>query len=176
MANKREALLKMIAFFESIGKVVEADTLREIITNLHDARVVIKHGIDNNLLAAGKIPEGATTTIGNICAELGKNNESPSVIGLDALLEVVKDIRKSDCGAWLKDCNGIHSCSEGKEKRQELMRLLDKLYKAASTKRPEEGEKAIRELDKANDLINALYESGCLDLQREELVQEYLRG
>ena len=53
--------------------------------------------------------------------------------GLDALLEVVKGIRKSDCGAWLKDCNGIHSCSDGREKRQELMRLLDKLYKAAST-------------------------------------------
>ena len=96
--------------------------------------------------------------------------------GLNAMLETVKEIRKSDCGAWLKDCNGIHSCSEGREKRQELMRLLDKLYKAASTKRPEEGEKAIKELDKANDLINALYESGCLDLQREELVQEYLRG
>ena len=51
---------------------------------------------------------------------------------LDALLEVVRGIRKSDCGAWLKDCNGIHHCSEGREKRQELMRLLDKLYKAAS--------------------------------------------
>ena len=52
--------------------------------------------------------------------------------GLDAMLEVVKSIRKSDCGAWLKDCNGIHRCSDGREKRQDLSRLLDKLYKAAS--------------------------------------------
>ncbi|MCK5617050.1 hypothetical protein KAR91_85095 [Candidatus Pacearchaeota archaeon] len=56
--------------------------------------------------------------------------EVPCSEGLDALTEVVRDIRKSDCGAWLKDCNGIHRCSEGREKRQELMRLLDKLYKA----------------------------------------------
>ena len=58
--------------------------------------------------------------------------EVPCSAGLDALLEVVRAIRKSDCGAWLKDCNGIHRCSDGREKRQELMRLLDKLYKAAS--------------------------------------------
>ena len=65
-----------------------------------------------------------------------KEKEAPSSVPfngvLDALLEVVRGIRKSDCGAWLKDCNGIHHCSEGREKRQELMRLLDKLYKAAS--------------------------------------------
>ena len=60
-------------------------------------------------------------------------NEASLVTGPDALLEAVKGIRKSDCGAWLKDCNGIHRCSEGREKRQELMRLLDKLYKAANT-------------------------------------------
>ena len=58
--------------------------------------------------------------------------EVPCSTGLDTVREVVGDIRKSDCGAWLKDCNGIHHCSEGREKRQELMRLLDKLYKAAS--------------------------------------------
>ena len=58
--------------------------------------------------------------------------EVPCSVGLDALTEVVRSIRKSDCGAWLKDCNGIYSCSEGREKRQELMRLLDELYKAAS--------------------------------------------
>ena len=58
--------------------------------------------------------------------------EVPCSAGLDAMLEVVKGIRKSDCGAWLKDCNGIHRCSDGAEKRQELMRLLDRLYKAAS--------------------------------------------
>ena len=52
---------------------------------------------------------------------------------LSALLEVVKDIRKSDCGGWLKDCySGTFNCRGGVEKRQELMRLLDKLYKAAS--------------------------------------------
>ena len=48
---------------------------------------------------------------------------------LSALLDVVKDIRKSDCGGWLKDCDGLFNCRDGREKRRELMRLLDKLYK-----------------------------------------------
>ena len=54
-------------------------------------------------------------------------------VGLDDMLEVVKEIRKSDCGAWLKDCtgSGIFNCSQGAEKRQELSRLLNKLYKAS---------------------------------------------
>ena len=53
--------------------------------------------------------------------------------GLDALVEVVKEIRKSDCGLWLKDCTfKISNCSDGREKRAELSKLLNKLYKAAS--------------------------------------------
>lgn len=50
----------------------------------------------------------------------------------DAIIEAVKAIRKSDSGEWLKDCQtGVFSCSDGREKRQELMGLLDKLYEAA---------------------------------------------
>lgn len=41
------------------------------------------------------------------------------------LLGVVRDIRKSDCGAWLKPG------TDGEAKRIELMKLLDKLYKVA---------------------------------------------
>lgn len=50
---------------------------------------------------------------------------------LTDVLDAVKAIRKSDCGAWLKDCNGVFRCSDGRTKRQEMMRLLDKLYSAA---------------------------------------------
>ena len=50
----------------------------------------------------------------------------------NVLLDAVKAIRASDCGAWLKDCQtGLFRCSDGREKRLELSRLLDKLYKAA---------------------------------------------
>ena len=50
----------------------------------------------------------------------------------EALLDAVKAIRASDCGAWLKDCQtGLFRCSDGREKRQELSRLLDRLYRAA---------------------------------------------
>lgn len=50
----------------------------------------------------------------------------------ETLFGVIKDIRKSDCGAWLKDCHGgLFRCSDGREKRQELCKLLDKLYKIA---------------------------------------------
>ena len=64
--------------------------------------------------------------------EKDDGSKVPCSAGLDAMLEVVKDIRKSDCGGWLKDCNGLFNCRDGREKRNELMRLLDKLYKAAS--------------------------------------------
>ena len=47
------------------------------------------------------------------------------------LLEAAKTIRESDCGAWLKDCATPYTCAEGREKRLELMRALDNLYKAA---------------------------------------------
>lgn len=48
------------------------------------------------------------------------------------ILEVIKEIRKSDCGAWLKDCGTtMFTCADGREKRQELSRLLDKLYKVS---------------------------------------------
>ena len=30
------------------------------------------------------------------------------------------------------------------------------------------------DIDKANDLINELYESGCLDSEREDLIKKYL--
>ena len=50
---------------------------------------------------------------------------------LFAVLEAIKEIRKSDCGAWLKDCSAVFRCSDGREKRQELSKLLDKLYKVS---------------------------------------------
>jgi hypothetical protein len=52
--------------------------------------------------------------------------DSPAVSAQVA--QAIADIRKSDCGGWLKD--GL----EGREKRMELMRLLDTLYKAAGNK------------------------------------------
>ena len=49
---------------------------------------------------------------------------------LKELLDAVKAIRASDCGAWQKDCmGGLFKCSEGRAKRMELGRLLDQLYK-----------------------------------------------
>jgi hypothetical protein len=47
-------------------------------------------------------------------------------IELDSIIEIVKEIRESDCGTWLTD--GV----DGRDKRQELMELLDKLYNASS--------------------------------------------
>jgi hypothetical protein len=47
------------------------------------------------------------------------------------LVELVNEIRKQDCGGWLKECSSVFRCSEGTEKRQEMARLLDKLYRAA---------------------------------------------
>ena len=48
-----------------------------------------------------------------------------------AMLDVISAIRKSDCGAWLKDCEAVYfTCSDGREKRHELRRLLDDLYTA----------------------------------------------
>jgi hypothetical protein len=38
----------------------------------------------------------------------------------------------------------------------------------------EERDRLEKSLDKAGELINTLYESGCLDLQREQIVQKYL--
>ncbi len=47
------------------------------------------------------------------------------------LVKCVDAIRKSDCGAWLKDCEThLFHCSEGHEKRMELSKLLNDLYKA----------------------------------------------
>ena len=49
-----------------------------------------------------------------------------------AMLDAIKAIRASDCGAWQTDCmGGLFSCSDGRAKRIELGRLLDALYKAA---------------------------------------------
>lgn len=52
---------------------------------------------------------------------------------MNDILEIVKLIRASDCGGWLKDCGTamFTCCNDGREKRQELSRLLDQLYKAA---------------------------------------------
>lgn len=44
------------------------------------------------------------------------------------LREAVAKIRKSDCGAWLKNCSGVFTCADGNEKRRELSILLDVLY------------------------------------------------
>ncbi len=48
--------------------------------------------------------------------------------------KAVKEIRKSDCGAWRKDCSikPIFTCLDGQEKRNELACLLDKLYKVVN--------------------------------------------
>jgi len=49
------------------------------------------------------------------------------------IIDAINAIRKSDCGAWLKDCDTFNfRCSEGREKRIELSRLLDGLYKASN--------------------------------------------
>jgi len=50
----------------------------------------------------------------------------------EKILKIIKEIRKSDTGEWLKDCttNSFRG-GEGREGRLRLMRLLDKLYKAA---------------------------------------------
>lgn len=51
----------------------------------------------------------------------------------NAMEGVIKEIRESDCGAWLKDCGTVmFTCADGREKRQELSRLLDKLYKVSN--------------------------------------------
>ena len=49
-------------------------------------------------------------------------------------IQIIKAIRKSDCGAWLKDCgSSMFTCADGRAKRQELARLLDDLYKTLDT-------------------------------------------
>ena len=53
------------------------------------------------------------------------------MMNTEKIREVVEEIRKSDTGEWLKDCTTMSfRCGEGHEARLELMRLLDKLYKA----------------------------------------------
>jgi hypothetical protein len=48
------------------------------------------------------------------------------------IMAAIKALRKSDTGAWLKDCNGLTAtCAEGAAHRQEMMNRLDELYKAA---------------------------------------------
>ncbi len=60
-----------------------------------------------------------------------------------AILEVIAEIRKSDCGAWLKECHPstleYYTCADGREKRQELSRLLDKLYEVSDVKGSQNG-------------------------------------
>lgn len=46
------------------------------------------------------------------------------------LLRIIKEIRRSDCGSWLKDCSEVYKCADGRAKRHELAKLLDKLYEA----------------------------------------------
>jgi len=49
------------------------------------------------------------------------------------LVKAVVEIRKSDSGAWLKDCSMMmYTCGDGRYKRQELRALLDKLYAIVS--------------------------------------------
>lgn len=49
---------------------------------------------------------------------------------LARLREAALAVRKSDCGGWLKDCDTqLFTCRDGQEKRLELMRALDGLYK-----------------------------------------------
>lgn len=48
------------------------------------------------------------------------------------LIAAVKEVRDSDCGGWLKSCqSGLFSCADGEEKRLELMKKLNNLYKVA---------------------------------------------
>lgn len=62
-------------------------------------------------------------------------DERPSENGtpqLKALLDSIKAIRASDCGAWQNECmSGLFKCSDGRAKRTELRRLLNDLYKVA---------------------------------------------
>jgi hypothetical protein len=48
---------------------------------------------------------------------------------MDSIIKAAKAIRKSDCGAWMKDCGSVFTCAEGRAKRIELMKCLDRLYK-----------------------------------------------
>ena len=69
----------------------------------------------------------------DICrAEECESGAEAGASELKTLLDAIKAIRASDCGAWQKDCmGGLFSCSDGRAKRMELGRLLDALYKAA---------------------------------------------
>jgi len=63
--------------------------------------------------------------------EFGKKRKMTKWTSKKEILAAIKAVRAADCGAWMKDCSGLFHCSEGREKRQELSRLLDQLYKAA---------------------------------------------
>ena len=69
--------------------------------------------------------------ISDLCHDADRAREfQVEIPGLKELLDAVKAIRASDCGAWQKDCmGGLFKCSEGRAKRMELGRLLDQLYK-----------------------------------------------
>ena len=69
------------------------------------------------------------------------------------------------------DITKIYHDSNG-NKRSILQMLRDEPGWAAN--RLQEGEKAIASLSLANELIDSLYGSGCLDTQREKMVQKYL--
>ena len=60
-----------------------------------------------------------------------RKKQAASVSSMD-LLNAVRELRKSDCGAWLKDCSsGLFTCGQGRDKRLELAKLLSRLYKVA---------------------------------------------
>jgi len=62
--------------------------------------------------------------------------ENPEIEGL---VKAIKAVRKSDCGAWMKDCSSQFTCAEGRAKRIELMKRLDRLYKALDNYKRNEG-------------------------------------
>jgi hypothetical protein len=68
------------------------------------------------------------TVAGDFIQKVAKMN----LYQIEEILKVIKEIRASDCGAWLKDCgSSMFTCADGREKRQELSRLLDKLYRVS---------------------------------------------
>ena len=61
--------------------------------------------------------------IGVLRFELAQEREAKSKLSM-----AIQNIRDSDCGAWMKDCQYPFSCSEGRQKRLEMMKILDKAY------------------------------------------------
>lgn len=132
----KEIIEKLIGAIDPIGESTADGRRFENLKNmtdlveglLYEIGSVARHNKDRHEDSMKKAGKFANEFLGHIVAEHGNQEK-------DDLLCIIKEIRKSDCGGWLKDCtSGLHQCAAGKPKRQELMKLLDLLYKAAEIK------------------------------------------